>query len=505
MDDKDKDLRAGNEALAGGEVVSSNLGSVDAGARRADLVDDELPGFKVNDYSGEGMDDENVGSDSEGVTVGSDKESSAVGAGLGAESETDGAGPVENASVARGEGSISADTSINGNVGGSDETAPKTAVNGVELTSEDMTGATGGISGVNEILRAETSGVDGARITEAEARAMLIEDNARAKEDLKKARNKGKRTLIVVIIIGVVLVIAGVAVSIILGGMRSQGGAGGADNVGNNDKQEGDATAGEKPEQGLVEISVDDDSVRGVYGRFEIGPFQSFYYGELADGWDDETEREGGRLGMALNNLQLEECRANAENGGLAERYDGNVPVGEPERVLRCYSGGVVRKKYRELFGEDVVLTEEKYAQDKPLAAGGRFLRYSGGYDEFYDVPGGAQGTSYIRGLEKAEKEGDKLYLYERALTLNCRMEPRFDEDGNQLENGSFCGVLTVAASCATPEFGWNEKEGEMTDEEVLAAARKQRLGLLKWTFEKDAAGNYVFKGMERVIEGKEE
>ena len=155
MDDKDKDLRAGNEALAGGEVVSSNLGSVDAGARRADLVDDELPGFKVNDYSGEGMDDENVGSDSEGVTVGSDKESSAVGAGLGAESETDGAGPVENASVARGEGSISADTSINGNVGGSDETAPKTAVNGVELTSEDMTGATGGISGVNEILRAD--------------------------------------------------------------------------------------------------------------------------------------------------------------------------------------------------------------------------------------------------------------------------------------------------------------------------------------------------------------
>lgn len=393
------------------------------------MDDKELPGFKINDYSGES--DSDVAEDTGGVA--------------------------ENGSVTHGEGDFKPVMVENGQVGGSEKTALKMAPEGAEEQFEGVGGVSDGSNGDTELGKP-------AQITEAEARAMLIEDNARAKEALKKADTRGKKTLVAVIALAVLLVVAGVATSIILGGMRDDA---------ENDKQEGNSGAVEEP--AVTELSLDDELVQALYGQFEISPLQGFYNDELltAEVFDSNPER--GRLEMALNQ---------AEN----------------------WTAAAVRAKYQEMFGEEVVLTGEKYGE-ATLAEGARWLwttkgaaYYNEEQDEFLELEGGTDGGGrYIRRLERAEKEGDKVYLYERALTINCRPDPRFDEEGNQIGGGSSCGILTVAATCGTPEFGWSGDEEGMTDEEILSEAAGRGLGLVKWTF-RLVDGRYVYRGMERVM-----
>lgn len=329
---------------------------------------------------------------------------------------------------------------------------------------------------VASVAQGEMTG-DAARITEAEARAMLIEDNARAKEASKKASSRGKKVLAVVIILAVVLVVAGVAASVILGGMRKPDG----DGSGNSDKQEGndgDSVVVENPDElpdGL--LATNDPLVQGLYGRFEISPLQGFYEDELSTEMFGDN-REHGRLEMALNR---------AEN----------------------WTSVAVRAKYREMFGEGIELTEEKYGATTQgaqlIAAGKSFVVYDEGMDEFRELgPSTAVVGRYIRRLERAEKDDDRIYLYERVLALKCQLNFGVDEEGNSADKEASCGVLTVAATCGTPEFGWSGDEERMTDEEVLNEAAERGFGVVRWVFEKNAEGNYVFKGLERVIEGEE-
>ena len=125
---------------------------------------------------------------------------------------------------------------------------------------------------------------------------------------------------------------------------------------------------------------------------------------------------------------------------------------------------------------------------------------------EFGELEGEVDASRWLaRRLERAEKEGDKVYLYERVLTVRCQPDSRFDEDGNQIGDGSSCGVLEVAATCGTPEFGWTGEMKGMTDEEVLNEATERGIGLLEWTFELDEAGQYVYRGMERDYGGEDD
>lgn len=393
------------------------------------MEDKELPGFKINDYSGEGNND------------------TAEGAGVVA----------ENGSVTHGEGDFKPVMVENGQVGGSEETALK-------MAPESAGGQSDG-SALKTVPESAGGQSDGSgQITEAEARAMLIEDNARVKEALKKANNRGKKTLVAVLILAVVLVVAGIGVSMILGGMNKSDGR-------NDDKHEGNnAVVIEKPDETEVaELGVDDELVQALYGQFEISPLQEFYNDELltAEVFDSNPER--GRLEIALNR---------AEN----------------------WTGAAVRAKYQEMFGEEIALTGEKYGgaqSDRRLAAGMKYVIYDEEQDEFRELEGGTDaGGRYIRRLERAEKVGNKVYLYERALKINCRPDPRFDEEGNQIGGGSSCGILTVAATCGTPEFGWSGDEEGMTDEEILSEAAERGLGLVKWTFERTEDGRYVYQGM---------
>lgn len=187
-------------------------------------------------------------------------------------------------------------------------------------------------------------------------------------------------------------------------------------------------------------LATNEPLVQELYGQFEISPLQGFYADELlAEASDDN--REHGRLEMALNQA-------------------GN------------WTGAAVRAKYREMFGEDVELTDEKYgaatAQNAQFVATGmRFVIYNEEADEFHELgPSTVVVGRHIRRLERAEKTGDRVYLYERALTLKCQLGFGTDEKGNPVDKEASCGVLTVAATCGTPEFGWSNSEEKMTDEE---------------------------------------
>ncbi len=426
----------------------------------------ELPGFKIN-YNGsdEPSEDDFAAREGDGGVNGAETTVYAV------EAVPAGNMPTENGSVTRGEGENKPVMLENESLGDLNETALKTAPGGLKTDSEgpkpDLSGSVG----------------EGQGITEAEARAMLIEDNARAKEDLKKANAKGRKTLVVVIILAVVLIIAGIAVSVILGGR---------DKDGNNDKQEGNGentVVVEKPEGAdeseaqLVELSLDDEVVKRLYGQFEISPIQWFYSDVRLDGQVDEGLKEAAQLQMALNQ---------AEN----------------------WSGEAVRVKYQEMFGEDILLTEEKYGYLEEgvvgVPTGMTFVIYEAETDEFVELEGGtdAGGYKYLRRLERAEKTAmigeddvmrEVIYLYERALTMNCRPDPQFDDGGNQVGGGSVCNVLAVMIPYETSGIVWSGDQEGLTDEEILAEAKERNLGLVKWTFRKNAEGNYVFEGLEKV------
>ena len=220
--------------------------------------------------------------------------------------------------------------------------------------------------------------------------------------------------------------------------------------------------------------------VQELYGQFEILPLQSFYADELLneDIWDGNRER--GRLEMTLNQT-------------------------EDWAQAKSWSGAAVRAKYREMFGEEIELTEEKYGvatqSTQLVAAGMRFVIYHEETDEFRELGPSTVATGrHIRRLERAEKDGDKVYLYERALTLKCQLSFESDEEGDSVDKEASCGVLTVAATCGTPEFGWSKSEEKMTDEAVLARAAERGLGLVRWTFERMEDGRYVYRGMNNVM-----
>jgi len=225
-------------------------------------------------------------------------------------------------------------------------------------------------------------------------------------------------------------------------------------------------------------LATNEPLVQELYGKFEISPLQGFYADELLVEASDDN-REHGRLEMALNQ---------AEN----------------------WTGAAVRAKYREMFGEDVELTDEKYGvatvqNAQFVATEMRFVVYNEETDEFHELgPSTVVVGRHIRRLERAEKAGDRVYLYERALTLKCQLSFGADEKGDPVDKEASCGVLTVAATCGASEFGWSNSEEKMTDEKVLNEAAERRFGMVRWVFERGSEGNYVFKGLERVIEGEE-
>lgn len=427
------------------------------------MDDKELPGFKINDYNGDGDDvAEEAGE------------------------------PAENGSVAHGEGDFSTVMLENEHVGGAGEKAPKTAPEALEEHPGDSEGASEEASGEPKTdSRVEAS----KRITEAEARAMLVEDNARAKEALKKANSRGKKTLAVVIVVAVLLVVAGVVTSIILGGMRKSDGAG----SGNGNKQEGNggnAAVVEKPEEKpsepeVVELSLDDEVVQRVYGNFQG-------IARLFDGWWEFYVDDGVKNGEISQEKMLLLAGANYPEGTCVGYYEyGNGGV----VTYECVSGEVIRQKVAEMFGQEIILTEGdklgSFCAGKP---------YNVANDEFFQAGNGCGGTSPIsmeRVLMKAERKGDEMVLYEKVLMFDEMAYYTVGETEIIREAGGF--ELGVAGEklgeYTVPEdvLGRGYEVYHSWLEEKEASLAREYGTQFKWTFERDAEGNYVFKGLERV------
>lgn len=438
------------------------------------MDDKELPGFKINDYSGGGDDAAEEAEHIEGPAVAGDVQ-------LGEASTAGGA--AENGSVTHGEGDFSAVMLENEHVGGAEEKAPKTAPEAPEEYSGDSEEA-------SDEPKADGRVEASTRITEAEARAMLVEDNARVKEALKKANSRGKKTLAVVIVIAVLLVIAGVATSIILGGMRKSDGEG----FGDSDKQEGNGentAVVEKPEEEpeepeAVELSLDDEVVQELYKRFR----------HAESPWDDGVqfyaEAVKGDLSrdqiikMAFYSLQTQ--RVEVENGSEEINHCKGVYYisgNEEWPAMDCYSGEEMRSEITRLFG----FNDYAFVEDDEAATACRYP-YSTENDEFYQTKfcGGAASSAVSRKLYKAEKDDERLYLYEKAVFWSSRTGSegfyRLGKDGWDVRIG---------------ELSWGEPWFELVTDVLDDPRSDELLDKFKWTFEKNGEGNYVFKGLERV------
>lgn len=431
----------------------------------------ELPGFKIN-YNGSDESSEDDFAAREGDGGGNGVETTAD----AAEAVPAGSMSTENDFVAHGEGENKPVMLENESLGGLNETALKTAPGGLKTDSEGFKLNSAGSIG------------EGQGITEAEARAMLIEDNARAKEDLKKANAKGWKTLVVVIILAVVLIIAGIVVSVILGGR---------DKDGNNDKQEGNgdenAAVVEKPEGAdeseaqLVELSLDDEVVNRVYEGFS----------HVESAWDDgmlfyvEALRGGLSrnqiMKMAFYRLQAERF-ASDDGSGTVNYCRGEHPMVGSEEWLAtdCYSGEEMRNEIKKLFGID----DFAFVEGDEAATACRFP-YDAENDEFYQTKwcGGAASAFLIRKLYKAEKDENRLYLYEKAVfwTTRAGEEEGFYKLGDDGWNVLIEGLV------------WNELGLEQVAEVIDDPRGDELFDRFKWTFRLDEEGNYVFEGLERA------
>lgn len=377
----------------------------------------------------------------------------------------------------------------NESLGGLSETALKTAPVGSVASFEGLERQSAGYVDENaggNVGDSSGSVGEGQGITEAEARAMLIEDNARAKEDLKKANAKGRKTLMVVIILAVVLIVAGIAVSVILGGRDKK-----------DDKQEGNrgenAAVVEKPEgtdepeAELVELSLDDEVVKRAYEGFS----------HVESAWDDgmlfyvEALRGGLSrnqiMKMAFYRLQAERF-ASDDGSGTVNYCRGEHPMVGSEEWLAtdCYSGEEMRNEIKKLFGID----DFAFVEGDEAATACRFP-YDAENDEFYQTKwcGGAASAFLIRKLYKAEKDENRLYLYEKAVfwTTRAGEEEGFYKLGDDGWNVLIEGLV------------WNELGLEQVAEVIDDPRGDELFDRFKWTFRLDEEGNYVFEGLERA------
>lgn len=333
-------------------------------------------------------------------------------------------------------------------------------------------------------------------MTEAEARAMLIEDNARVREDARKASRK-KRRMVMLAIIGVILLVGvGILVTVMLGGMHKDGGTGG---IGDYDKQEGNNSGamGEPSEE--AEEQLDAEMLlalaQDLYGRF-VG---------IYDPWDgtwafrvDPAVQLGNpsrymMLTTAAYNVKVTPCR------GEHVITAGDMTYVEDE----CYAGEAMRQEIEKMYGQEMTFTADDVIGQ---VCGGRL--YDPVSDEFYAAFKGCGGDwpQSIEGMiDEVEQVGDKIYIYEKALFWELDQLFHVGRDVEHLQ-GEYVATVETDYS-AESSVNWDDYEiwGDWCRAMIAAhVGRAEQVfrengDRFKWTFEKNGRGDYVFRGIERV------
>lgn len=305
-------------------------------------------------------------------------------------------------------------------------------------------------------------------ISEAEAKALLMEETHKTEKKLEKAHKDNRKVMIIVIIVAVVLCAAGLIFALVMGSKNEE-----------NGKAENDLpviSAGEEakepdaPEDKIVALDVNDALVQRLYGNFvHVGGS----YSSTLDFYTDKNVQNGDvsktmMLDIALGNSgqRGKDCRAEHYVESGSESYE----VGE---VFGCRDGEEAREKIQETFGVAIELEDG----DKTGEYCGAWM-YDAQNDEFY-VPSLGCGGSCLYGLTReltgAEQDKNSIYLYETAYGGTCQSLAYVD------------GTLIAEVD-----------DGEwMTDSDI--DAYRDQLEKFKWTFTKNESGEYVFTGLERV------
>lgn len=295
------------------------------------------------------------------------------------------------------------------------------------------------------------------------------------RETAEKKTNAGLITLVVVLALALAAAVGwGVWQMVQNGRQEAETGTGTGTEKDEDDKHEREGEGAK-----VEEVALDDPVVQRLWHNFDAvefgrvggeGPLREASFYINADALAGNPSKEL-MTGIALQTIpEYKYCE-----GWLNNDYgDSRNPQG-------CYDGDRVRVKIKEIFGKDVTF------QDGDIAGAnycGRY-EYSAKNHEFYAEGmgcGGNGGEAVERGLYKAEREGDKLYLYEGALgaTPGAIYHIKLPNDENELLD--YDRPLNFAG-----------------DDGYILLDHLDEVDQFKWTFKKNADGEYVFAGLERL------
>lgn len=313
----------------------------------------------------------------------------------------------------------------------------------------------------------------------------LKESEQKQAEMPGKEERKTKRSLMVLVLL-LVLTVAAVAVWWFWGHREEeqrQDGSTGQVETGPSEEQ--------KPETELVELSVDDELVQRLYGQFEgifYGvPFLSLYGDDIfTDFYSDSpiTNRQMWAVAM-LNTkevnpngvLQPEQCEVSSRIFG--EDLERQV-------LVDCYPVEEIQANAKKIFGREIDLDEFR-GRDGQMFGTGIYI-YSEEHEAFLQASGaGTYWTDFLRGLYKAEKDAEHVYLYEVVVIERNLL----DEDYYEQTGGMRMEYLNVERDPL-----WPSDELELTKENLIE--HKDKLDKFKWAFVWNGE-NYVFEKLEKI------
>lgn len=322
-----------------------------------------------------------------------------------------------------------------------------------------------------------------------------------AEEQAQKAQLAEKRGVNVPLIVLIAIVIlalaavAGMAATKLLGNDEQKEPGTSIEGGGATDGGEGDGDAGDDDSTDIEELAVDDEVVQRLWHNFDI----------ITDPWSQTKHfyiMEGVAQGNVDNMLMTAVALSQLEQ---KPECAGDYTLGEDlEYSLSqygCYDVEALQAKVKEIFGKEI-----------ELATGGEILNYinchgwtlSEENNEIYDSIGpgcGGACTPVIkREIEKAERSGDNIYIYELAYMESCEGIYHLGTEKNtyEKEGEAVLALDSLKLGEAIAQVTEYDEYGFPTGT-VNPEGYRNQFDEFKWTFTKNAEGNYVFAGLERL------
>lgn len=235
----------------------------------------------------------------------------------------------------------------------------------------------------------------------------------------------------------------------------------------------GRAGTEERPEDEIIELSVDDELVQKLWGEFANQYTWIYLFEDVT-----EATKLGATLARYFYYDKNVPCR-----GDYGNYYGDGEPLisgfGEPWPIQNslCVSGDSIRSDMKMLFGDEITLENKQLVR---ISCNGYV--YDAENDEFIHLATGCSGSydALIRSLYAAEIDGDNLFLYETAgyVSMWDSAYYRIDSDGWPLREDPL--LLDV----------------EITEDNI--SDYREYFSTFKWTFIWNGE-NYVFDKLERI------